>query len=270
MIFHLHKTVRTLCFTVMLALAGIAVQCATGWGEPAMDHSGYDKILNRYVDQAGMVAYDQLCRDPGLESYTRYLSETDPDKLNRDEALAYWINAYNAFTLKVICDNYPVESISELHRGGLVWGTIFKSTIWDKKWFQINGKDMSLGHIEHEILRPVFDDPRIHFAIVCAAKSCPPLRNEAYTGQKVNDQLDQQGRRFLAREDLNRFDPGAKTAYLSSIFKWFIKDFGGGKADLLLYLSDFAPTEQIRRSLREETARWDIKWNNYDWSLNRQ
>lgn len=261
------RAARLSAFLLFTAIAGHA---AVAGGQASMDHSDYDRLLKQYVDTRGLVDYPALCGGGGLDAYTGRLSAADPHGLSRDEALAFWINAYNAFTLKVICDNYPLDSIGELHGGGLVLGTVFKTTIWDKKWFAINGERMSLGHIEHEILRKQFDTPRIHFAIVCAAKSCPPLRNEAYAGERIDRQLDDQGRAFLGRDDLNRFDRDSRTAYLSSIFKWFRKDFGGGQGAILEFVAPYITDPQVEKSLREEPGRWKIKWNEYDWSLNRQ
>lgn len=259
---------RNLMF-VLLA-AGLIVVTGPAWSQTVMDYSAYDGLLNKYVNERGLVDYEQLCQDPALDTVTEFLSGIDPAGLETDAALAFWINVYNAFTLKVICDNYPLDSINELHGGGLIIGTVFKTTVWDKKWFAINGEEMSLGHVEHQILRPKFNDPRIHFAIVCAAISCPPLRNEAYTAEHIDRQLDEQGRIFLSRRDLNRFELKSQTAHLSGIFKWFRKDFGRNKKELLTYLSAFVSTPEVRELLRSQPGQWTVRWNDYDWGLNRQ
>lgn len=232
-------------------------------------HGDFTVLLAEYVDGRGLVNYDQLCDDDRLDQYTQMLSATQWDRLNRGDQLAFWINAYNAFTLKVICDNYPVDSISELHKGGLALSTVFKTTIWDKEWFEINGQSMSLGYIEHEVLRKGDEKERIHFAIVCAAVSCPPLRQEAYEGYKIDVQLDDQGNTFLSRTDLNEFDVNRRTARLSGIFKWFMEDYGDGKEDLLRYLERYAPNPEVAESLRIDAGQWKIRWKKYDWSLNR-
>ncbi|MBZ0167717.1 MAG: DUF547 domain-containing protein [Candidatus Omnitrophica bacterium] len=233
-------------------------------------HSAFTAILDNHVSARGLVNYTDLCADARLGQYTQTLSSTDWTTLSGDDQLAFWINAYNAFTLTVVCDSYPIDSINDLHKGGLALGTVFNTTIWDKKIFAINGEEMSLGHIEHNILREGPEKARIHFAIVCAAVSCPPLRAQAYEGTKIDAQLEAQGRIFLARADLNRFDLPKKRAYLSGIFKWFLKDFGRDKTELLRYLARYAPDPAVAESLRSEPGEWRIKWNKYDWSLNEQ
>ncbi|MCA9394248.1 MAG: DUF547 domain-containing protein [Candidatus Omnitrophica bacterium] len=261
---------RIILCLLLIAGAGLLPGAGPAESQTVMDYSAYDALLREYVNPRGLVDYERLCADPALGSVTEQLSRADPDRLDRGEALAFWINVYNAFTLKVICDNYPLESINDLHGGGLILGTVFKTTIWDKKWFAINGEKMSLGHVEHKILRPRFEDPRIHFAIVCAARSCPPLRAEAYIAGRIEGQLDDQGRIFLSRPELNRFDLKSQTAHLSGIFKWFLKDFGKNKKDLLTYLAAFTPAPEVRDLLENQPGAWTVRWNDYDWSLNRQ
>jgi hypothetical protein len=137
------------------------------------DHTLFTEILQDYVHD-GKVNYRELCQDNRLETYIAQLAATNPDTISDEKAsLAFWINAYNAYTIKVICDNYPINSINELHTGGLYIGTILNKTIWDKDFVIINNQKTTLNHIEHEIIRPLFQDPRAHFALVCASKSCP-------------------------------------------------------------------------------------------------
>ena len=164
----------------------------------SQSHETFTDLLSQYVSHA-LVDYEALCGDARFQPYLDALSATDPQGLPSGAArMAFWINAYNAFTLKIICDNYPVKSINDLHTGGLVVGSVLKKTIWHKKFFEINGEPMSLDHIEHKILRKNFNDPRIHFAIVCASLGCPPLRAEAYEAATLDEQLDDQARVFLA------------------------------------------------------------------------
>ena len=143
--------------------------------QTALRHRLFSELLSTYVHD-GIVNYKKLKSDKRLAEYIGWLSKADPDALpNEKEQLAFWINAYNAYTLKIICDNYPVESINDLHTGGLVIGSVLKTTVWDKKFVVVNGNTMTLNTIEHEIVRPKFNDPRGHFALVCASKSCPQL-----------------------------------------------------------------------------------------------
>ena len=217
-----------LCFSM---LSGSAALTAAGSEER---HALFTGVLAAHV-RGGLVDYQNACHDERLPAYVRQLSETDPSILSEEDSKAFWINAYNAFTLRLICSHYPLKSISELHTGGLIFASAIGKTAWDSRFIQINDRTYSLGQIEHKILRPVYKDARIHFAIVCAARSCPPLRPEAYEGFKLDEQLDDQGRIFLAeRHDLNFFDSEERTAEISSIFSWFRKDFGGNQRGLLL------------------------------------
>ena len=227
----------------------------------------FTAILSAYVKDGG-VDYKSLRKDPRLKEYCDQLAQTDPQTLPSDKArLAFWINAYNAYTLKLICENYPIKSINDLSFGGLYLGTVLKKTIWDKPVALIDHQLMTLNTIEHKIIRPLFKDPRVHFALVCGARSCPPLRSEAYEEDKLDDQLNDQGRRFLNSGDKNTFDPERKVAYVSSIFSWFARDFGRQKKDLLLFLSQFVP-EDIARAIKKEPGQWKIRYKAYDWSLN--
>jgi hypothetical protein len=124
-----------------------------------------------------------------------------------------------------------------------------------------------LNNIEHKIIRPVFKDFRIHFAVVCAAKSCPALRSEAYEGPKLDQQLDDQAMLFLSDNSKNRFDVATQKASISKIFDWYQKDFGKAKSELLLAISKYLP-DQIRKSIQSAPDNWEIDYTNYDWSLN--
>lgn len=232
----------------------------------ADEHRLFADLLLEHVE-FGLVDYQNLCRDPRLQEYTAQLSATDPDAIESPkERMAFWLNAYNAFTLEIVCKNYPIESISELHAGGLVFGSLIKKTVWDKPFITINGKTLTLNAIEHEILRKKFDDPRIHFALVCAAYSCPPLRYEAYEGEKLDVQLNDQARVFLADRDQNMFDQQRRIAWISSIFAWFAEDFGG-RENLLNYIVQFLP-EEPARDIRDHPKQWKVRHKTYNWTLN--
>jgi len=171
-------------------------------GKP--DHLKWTELLRKYVDTKGFVNYKGLVQDKSkLNDYTEDLSANPPqENWSENEKLAYWINAYNAFTVKLIVDNYPLESIKDLNPT-IAIPTV--STIWTKKWFQIGGEDFSLDRIEHKILRKEFEEPRIHFAVNCASFSCPPLRNEAFVAEKVDQQLDEQAKIFINGQTLIEF-----------------------------------------------------------------
>ena len=166
-----------------------------------------------------------------MDAYLDTLAKIDPLSLAGDEQFAFYINAYNAWTIKLILTGYPdVASIKD-------YGSLFKSP-WKKKFVNIKGEMVTLDHIEHDILRPQFRDPRVHFAINCAAKSCPPLYREAFVGQQLNTQLDDAARRFVNDGRFNRLE--GNTLYVSSIFKWFKEDFNG---DIIGFFEEYALPE---------------------------
>lgn len=250
--------------TLCLVLTILGAVPATG---ESVSNRLYTAVLEEYVHD-GRVDYNGLCEDERFAAYLDQLAAADPDTIrDDDERLAFWINVYNAYTLKIICDDYPLESINDLHFGGLVVGTVLNKTAWDKKFVKTGGDELSLNHVEHEIIRKEFGDPRAHFAIVCASVSCPPLRAESYDGVRLGDQLDDQARIFLSESDKNHFDIDKKEAYLSKIFDWFSKDFGGNNEEILLFVSAYLP-EDIASAIRANATEWKIKHTDYDWGLN--
>lgn len=255
--------ILTIVFVFVLSLGGFH-RCYA-----AEQHSIFTEILKEHVKE-GRVNYQNLCSDQRLKQYIDQLASTDPEQISsREEKIAFWLNAYNAYTLEIVCDNYPIKSISELHSGGLVFGSLVGSTVWHKKLVTINKELTSLDHIEHNILRPIYKDPRIHFALVCAAKGCPPLRSEAYEAGNLNLQLDDQAREFLRQNDKNSFDLNKKVARISPIFSWFKKDFRMEAKTVLEYLAPFLDGATAE-SIKAAPKAWQIKYTNYDWSLNEQ
>ncbi len=234
-----------------------------------VDNSGFTALLHDHVKD-GRVNYKSIKQDKRLTDYLAQLSKTDPKTLSGKDELAFWINVYNAFTLKVMCDNYPLKSITDLNSpsgaGGLIFATIAKSTIWDKQFIEINGKKYSLNGVENDIIRTK-GDPRVHFAMVCAAKSCPPLRNEAFESAKLNEQLEDQGRIFLAQNKKNWFDFSKKTCQISNIFNWFKGDFEKTGKPVLQYISRFLPKEQ-GEMLLANANNFSVNYTEYDWSIN--
>lgn len=224
----------------------------------AFDHShaGLDGVLKTYVDAEGMVDYAGLkANRSALDGYlakTGEVSESDFDSWAREKRLAFLINVYNAGTLKLIIDHYPVKSIKKI--GGLL------GQPWDVESVTLFGKKTTLNTIEHKILRPRYKEPRIHFAIVCAAMGCPPLRNGAFTPENLDAQLDARGRFFLNQENKNRLE--GDTLYLSPIFDWFGEDFtvGGTLQD---FVAPLFPVDIKGKKLK-------VKFTDYDWSLNQQ
>lgn len=241
------------------------------WSVPglaaASDHALFSAVLADHV-RDGRVDYAALRHDARLSRYLAQLADTSPDELASEaERLALWINAYNAYTLKLVADDYPVKSIHDLGTGGRILGWLLNRTPWDIRFAVVGGRTLTLNEIEHEILRPQFEEPRLHFAIVCAAVSCPPLRAEAYQADRLDAQLDDQGRRFLRDGVRNQFDVAGRRARLSPIFSWFAEDFGKTDAAVLRYVSRFAPPD-VGRELAAGADRWSVSATDYDWSLN--
>lgn len=215
-------------------------------------HETWTELLEKNVDSAGHVNYQGFIDDK--EKFHTYLcaleQQAPKDDWTENEKLAYWINAYNAFTVELIIKNYPVESIKDLG------GKLFKiNTSWDIKFIHIDGETYDLNNIEHGIIRPDFNEGRIHFAVNCASVSCPKLRNEAYVGSKLDAQLDDQVRAFLRDESKNVV--GAEKAKISKIFKWFSGDFDVSTVEFINKYSDVKISEST-----------EIEYMEYDWNLN--
>lgn len=212
----------------------------------APSHRQWDDLLRRYVGATGKVDYAGFQKDKAaLQQYLDLLAANPvADNWSRQEKMAYWINAYNAFTVKLIVDNYPVNSIRDLDKGNP----------WDVARIRLGTRTYSLNGIENDILRPQFQDARIHFAINCAARSCPPLLNRAFTAERLDQQLDQQARQFINNAAFNQLS--ANKANVSKIFEWYAKDFG----NLVDFLNRYADTK-----LPKDAA---ISYVEYDWALN--
>lgn len=239
----------------------------TSAGASTASHALLTAVLADQVKD-GQVNYAALKSDSRLPRYLAQLAATDPAALASDpERLALWLNAYNAYTLKLIIDREPARSITEIGTGGLALGTLLKTTAWDIRFAEVGGKKYTLNEIEHEVIRAQFKDARAHFALNCASGSCPILRTEAYEAGQLDAQLDEQGRLFLRDSTRNRFDLPTKTAHLSSIFKWYGKDFGVDDRQALLAAAKFAAPD-IRQAIEADPAAWTVKFLAYDWSLN--
>lgn len=226
------------------------------FAQKAPSHQQWDKLLKKHVNASGMVSYKGFQKDKvELDAYLKTLSDNAPQSSwSENEQKAFWINAYNAFTVALILKHYPVKSIKD------IGGKIYKvNTPWDIKFISIGGKKYDLNNIEHGILRKKFDDPRIHFALVCASISCPRLRNEAYTGAQLNAQLEDDGRNFLNDKSKNRIS--ADKAELSKYFSWYKGDFtkNGSLAD---FINKYSVTK-INTSTK-------IGSLDYNWNLNEQ
>ena len=265
----------------------------TAAGRDAFTWDDYAAVLDAHVNDRGMVDYAGLKANRGrLDKAVRAMAALDLETYrgwNEDRRLAFWINAYNALTLKVIVDRYPIEA-------GLLSGLAYPKNsirqipgVWTKIEFLVMGRKLTLDEIEHAIMRGQdkkrvetfgrFDEPRIHMALVCAAMSCPPLRGEPFRGDELDAQLDDRTKRFLADAKKFRIDRDAGVVHLSSIFKWFGGDFaptytpkagfesGGDAAEraVLRFVAGYLPKEDADYLKRGD---YDVKYLDYDWSLN--
>ncbi len=223
---------------------------------PAFDHSGFDSLLRKYVDPDGWVDYEGMRSDATmLDTYIASLTKTSFDILGRDEKLALLINAYNAFTLRLILDHFPIESIKDIPA----------SKRWKDKRWHIGSLVLSLDQIEHERLRPKFTDPRVHFALVCAAIGCPKLRNEAYSAEAIDRQLEDQTRYAHEHRRWFRFEPGTDTVHLSKLYDWYGGDFKQAAGSAAAFAARYSPPlAQALKSGRKPR----IRWLDYDWALN--
>ncbi|MHC4337825.1 MAG: DUF547 domain-containing protein, partial [Planctomycetota bacterium] len=192
------------------------------------DYNVYAIVLKTYGNDTGMVNYKRLNAEPHkLDAFLTSLSKVDPnsyDKWGDRDKTAFWLNVYNALTLKVIIDNYPIKA--SFFRSRIYPKNSIRQIkgVWNKITFPVMGQKLTLGHIEHKILRKKFNDPRIHMAMVCAAMGCPPLLNKPYTGENLDKQLDERTRRFLSNTAKFKIDQKKKRIYLSPIFDWFARD----------------------------------------------
>lgn len=214
-----------------------------------------DAALSARVHE-GRVDYAGLKKDSsGLDAWLAAAAKADEADFKgrpQEERLAFLINLYNAATLRLILAHYPIESIRKI---GPVWD---QSKAWKLPVVGVFGRTVTLDMIEHEMIRPVYEDPRVHFALVCAAKGCPPLRSEAYDGARLDAQLEDQARLFLSQKAKNDARREGKTASLSLIFKWYMADFGGSKKSVLNFVKKWLPVEDG----------WTVEWTEYDWALN--
>jgi Protein of unknown function, DUF547 len=250
------KIVLNLFFALLFVQSCFGVEAPTSSAAP-ISHDTFSGLLKKYVTDKGVVNYGGFKKEQKeFKKYLDLLSANAPgSSWSENEKLAYWINAYNAFTIQLILDNSDndLKSIKDI---GDKIKIPFVNTPWDVKFINIGGKKMDLNNIEHGIIRKQFKEPRIHFALVCAAKSCPPLRNEAFTAERLNEQLNNQAEKFINDATKNKISKSG--ASISKIFDW--------------YGIDFKPTPIIdilnKYSKTKLDSKAKISYATYDWSLN--
>lgn len=245
---------RASSLTLKCILLFSCLASASVWASPP-DWSSYDRLLSKHLQMGEkngvpvmLVDYSALARDPDLARSVALIERQDTDQLQtREQRLAFYINAYNIFALKLITDNWPINSIKD---AGNWW-----RPVWYHNVGKIDGEAVSLDDVEHQILRPM-GEPRIHMAIVCASVSCPDLRREAYRAQLLDQQLEEQTRQFLQNEHKGVRDAG-EIWHVSKIFDWFDKDFEpGGIAAFIRQYRDLPADAVVQPDLE------------YDWAVN--
>jgi hypothetical protein len=230
----------------------------------SINHSLWGNLLSRHVrksnrgvnlvDYRGFSAADRTM----LADYIAILTGVSISQFNRDQQLAYWINLYNALTVQVVLDHYPVDSIRDIN----ISPGLFTIGPWDKTLISIEGEDLTLNDIEHRILRPIWRDPRIHYAVNCASIGCPDLRDRAYPATGIDKLLDQAATAYV--NDPRGVSVVDGKVSVSKIYDWFIEDFGGSEETVLHHLQQYAAPELAARL----EAIGKLSNEHYDWSIN--
>jgi hypothetical protein len=240
---------RPFLIGVAVGLVSLAV-IGAAFAQP-LDQAPFDALLRANV-KGGIVNYPAFQDNPAFRKYVEDLGK--PTRLDgKPETLAYYINAYNALAIEGILQGLSPSSLLGRAR-------YFKFKEWP-----LNGQTITLYDLEHKILRPL-SEPRIHFAIICASKSCPFLRSEVYTPGNLDAQLDDQARQFVNDPSRNRFDKTSRTASLSEIFKWFDEDFRGPAGSSQKYIARFVADADVAQGLGGDA--YKVEWIDYDWTLN--
>jgi hypothetical protein len=254
----------------MQRVISVIVFFASLWAMPAFgfdqSHADWGAVLKSNMASDGYVRYSELKRESANRKdhpFTRYIesiqgvTRAEFDRWTVNEQKAYLINAYNGLTVKLIVDSYPVKSIRDI-------GGLFKKP-WDVEFFKLlGGAATSLDPIEHKLLRPVYRDVRLHSAVNCASTSCPPLRAEPYVGNRLDEQLDDQMRRWLGDPTRNQYEPSTGTLKLSKIFDWYKSDFDDWGGGVLKVVEKFGP-DTARAAIKKGGH---VEYLDYDWGLN--
>jgi len=231
----------------------------------SIDHNAFGKFLQKYIvksqDGINLVAYDKVSRRDRqlLRNYISRLSQVPINEFNRDEQLAYWINLYNALTIKVVLEHYPVRTIKDIN----ISPGLFTVGPWKAKVISVNGIRVSLDDIEHRIVRPIWNDPRVHYALNCASIGCPNIASKPYRGATIDKQLDKAARGFI--NSLRGCQVINNKLITSKIYDWFKSDFGATDQDVIFHLSLYAGPE-LKKQLKSIEQ---ITSFTYNWHLNR-
>ena len=272
-----HRLRSPIIAIVLLSCALTRTACGEAEAQAAFSHASLDSILHAHVDSAGLVDYARLnaTSRTNLERYIDLLARTSPVNCpgafpTDDDKLAYWINAYNAFVLSAVASAYPVESVEDI--GSL-------QHFFRQRQFVAGGIPYTLDQIESSIIREQFHDPRIHFVVNCAARSCPALENRAFSALDLQQRLEEAARRFAANQVHLRLDEKAGRLHLSQLLNWYGEDFTKWfpkprpkhhpqheAPSIIDYLARYAPQREARFLLQHRDV--DIVFIDYDWTIN--
>ncbi len=249
------KTAAVFIITLFMFFTEFMTVSVSLSAQKGVDNCLYAELLSKYVKN-GVVNYSGFkTEEAKLDDYLKILELADTKKMSKEQQFAFYINAYNAWTIKLVLSGYPgLKSIKDM-------GSFFKRP-WKKKICRIDGKIMTLDDIENRILRNKFKDPRVHFAIVCASKGCPLLLSVPYQGNVIDKQLEKSAKAFINNPEKNYMK--GNTFYVDKIFKWYSQDFNN---DIIAIFKKFADEDLIKR-IDAATGRIKIKYLYYDWSLN--
>jgi uncharacterized protein DUF547 len=230
------------------------------------DYSAWGELLSRYYDPAKGMQYSALkAKDAGtLENVRQQLAQVDPKALSKKDQLAYWINVYNVNVVATVVEHYPVASIRDISTDILTRLNVFK-----KDTVPVKGGRISLNDVENDRIRAGFHDPRIHFAINCAAASCPPIRTEPYVGARLDEQLDDQTRKFLTGPHGVRIekDGDRVVVHTTKIMDWFGEDFDKWAGGRVAFLKKHLPADKAQ-ALAAAGTNVKLDYDDYDWKLN--
>lgn len=264
---------------MLVALAATAAPQAERWprweehnpnSDATVDHSQWADFLDRYLETdtssgVNLVRYADVTPSDrrSLQSYIAMLEDVMVSDLNRDEQMAYWLNLYNAVTVELILEHYPVDSIRDIN----ISGSVFNRHPWDAELVEVEGEALTLNDIEHRIIRPVWEDPRIHYVVNCASIGCPNLQPTPFTGDTYDAVFDEAAREYLTHPRGVRFE--GDTLYLSSIFDWYSEDWDDSKQVIVDHILEYAEGSTAARlqTFADEGYDGRVRYE-YDWALN--